>query len=185
MSTTTTASFSFTVDNTTGNLYYKIRRRLSGDTAWTQVTQSGDTVDISGLEINRLYDFQVVNVNGGENPASAVTQSINITNPNPEFYPTNVSIGLDFTNLSEDIDAYALTIAESSTPAVIIESTTLYPVPSGDTLDYEFTGLDPVTSYLITIAPSANQFINTFSYTVVTEAFANCAAPNNVTATLS
>lgn len=182
-----TFHLSWTCDNTVSTTGFKVRYRLTDAPTWTIVTvsSSGDTAEISGLD-NRLYDFQIVNLNIPlSNPSSTVFQGIGINGLDPQFYPTNVSIGLDFANLSEDIDAYALTIAESASPAVIIDSTTLYPVPSGDTLDYEFTGLDPVTSYLITIAPSANQFINTFSYTVVTEAFANCAAPNNVTATLS
>lgn len=185
MSTTTTSHFSFTVDNDSGNLYYKIRRRLSGDTAWTQVTTSGDTVEIPGLLINRLYDFQVINVNGSDNPASAISQGISITDPDPSIYPTNVSIGLEFQELSDDIDQYTLTIAETLVPGTVINTHILYPTPSGDTLEYTFTGLTPVTSYLISITPTANQFYKTFTYTSVTTAFGDCATPNNVIATLT
>jgi hypothetical protein len=184
MSTTTTASFPWTCDNTTGTTAFKIRYRLSGTSVWTQktVAPSGTTVSISGLDINRLYDFQIVNVNGAENPASVVFQGISFTDPEPEFYPTNIQIGVEFANLSEDIDTYTLTIAKLSTPGTIIETRVLTPA---DPNTYTLEGLTPATQYVITITPAANQFTKTFSYFVTTEALATCPAPNNVTATLA
>jgi hypothetical protein len=184
MSTTTTASFSFTCDNTVGTSAFKIRYRLSGTSVWTQktVSPSGTTVSLPGLSINTLYDFQVVNINGSDNPASAVSQSINITDPEPEFYPTNIQIGVEFANLSEDIDTYTITIARLSTPGTIIETAVVTPA---DPTTYTLTGLTAATQYVITITPAANQFTKTFSYFVTTEALATCPAPNNVTATLA
>jgi hypothetical protein len=183
MSTTTTATIPFTCDNRTGTSAFKIRYRLSGTTIWTQqsIAPTGSTVSIPGLAINKLYDFQVVNINGGDNPASAVTQNINITDPNPEFYPTNTQMGVEFDNLSEDIDSYTLTIAVSSTPGTIIETEELTPEEINS---YTFTDLVPGTRYVITITPAANQFTNTFIYTVTTSDVSVCPQPNTVTATI-
>lgn len=184
MSITTTATIPWTCDNTAGTTNFKVRYRLSGTTVWSAVTvsSSGSTLDISGLLIDRLYDFQVTNINNDTNPASGVTQSINITDPYPQLYPTNVSIGVEFENLSEDIDSYTLTIAPYSSPGTILHTEIVSPA---DTMEYEFTGLTPSTEYVITITPAANQFYTTFSYTDTTTAFANCPAPNTVTATLT
>lgn len=181
MSTTTTAHFSFEVEDTTGNTAYKIRYRLAGETIWNQVLQSGTTVDISGLAINRMYDFQVVNINGDDNPASIVFQSINITDPDPAFFTTNTQITAEFPNLSDDIDTYTLTIAPYSTPGIILETAIL---AAASTVEHTFTGLDPATIYVVTITPAANQFTTTFSYQVTTELTATCPAPQNATATL-
>lgn len=182
MPTTTTAHASWSLDNTTGSTGFKFRYRLSGTTVWSAVTTSGTTVDISGLAINRLYDFQIVNLNNAENPASGVYQSINITDPYPVFFPTNDSITIEFDNLSEDIDTYTATIATKSSPGVILHTEVITPA---DTMSYTFTDLLPVTAYVITLTPAANQFTNTFTYNVTTEAFATCPSVVDVTATLS
>lgn len=184
-----TFHLSWTCDNTAGTTGFRVRYRYSGDTVWTSFFLSGDTVDtaeVHGTD-NRLYDFQYVNVNNDGNPASSIVQNIGINGLEPSFYPTNVTIGTEFEQLpGGDIDQYTLTIAETINPGTIIESQILYPTASGDTLlEHTFTGLTPVTSYLITITPTANQFYRTFEYTSVTTAFSLCAAPNNVTATLT
>lgn len=184
MSITTTATIPWTVDNTSGTTAFKVRHRLSGTTVWSSSTvpSNVDELAISALLINRLYDFQVVNINGDANPASAVVQSINITDPYPQFYPTNVAISLEFDNLSEDIDSYTATIAEVSTPGNILHTEVISPA---DSMEYTFVDLTPSTDYLITLTPVANQFYTTFSYTETTTAFSSCPAPNTVTATLT
>jgi len=182
MSTTTTANASWTCDNTTGTTGFKFRYRLSGETVWNAVTVTGTTVAVSDLEINRLYDFQIVNINGAENPACAVYQDINITDPNPAIYPTNTSLGIEFDNLSADIDSYTATIAEYSSPGTILHTEIITPA---STMDYTFTGLNPLTEYVITITPAANQFYKTYSYNATTLAYATCVGPLTVTATLS
>lgn len=182
MSITTSATIPWTVDNTTGNQYYKLRYRQSGTTVWNMVTTSGTTATVSGLAINTLYDFQVVNVNGGENPASAVSQSINITDPYPLFFPTNTNVYVEFQNLSEDIDTYTVTIAPFSSPGTILDTQVLSPA---DPVSCTFADLQSLTQYVITITPAANQFYKTFSYTVTTKDIATCVGVQNVVATLS
>lgn len=182
MAITTTAHFSWEVDNTVGNVDYKIKYRLSGTTPWDILDTSGTTIAIHGLEINRLYDFQVVNINNNDNPASAVNQSINITEPDVTISPTYNTVAYAFPNLSSDIDTYTTTIALYSAPGVILATHILSP---SSTVTDTFTGLQGATMYVLTISPAANQFINTFIYTFTTADSATCAAPQNSTATLS
>lgn len=182
MPTTTTAHFDWTVSNTTGNTSYTIKYRLTGTSVWTAQSTSGITASISGLAINRIYDFQVENVNNLTNPLSAISTGINITDPGPAFSPVNTSISYSFSNLSIDIDSYTTTIAQFSTPGTILATHLLEPA---DTVTDTFTGLSPLTKYLITITPTANQFYKQFSYAVITALTGICPIPLNPVATLT
>jgi len=185
MSITTTAHDTFSVEDLTGHAYYTIRHRLSGTSVWTQYNTSGTTFAISGLSINMLYDFQVVNVNNTTNPASAISQAINITNPNPTISPTNVTVGYAFNNLSTDMTLYTGEIALATTPTVIIATHALSPGAFPSVVSDTFTGLTPSTNYILTIIPSSGSFYNTFTYPFTTNASAACPAPTAVSATLS
>lgn len=178
---TTTAHFEWSVSNITGTTEYKVNYRLAGAPVWSQYATSGTTASVSGLLINRIYDFQIINVNGVDNPASTITQAINITDPNPVFSPINTAISYSFANLSSDIEEYTCTIALLSSPTVILATHTLSPAV---TVTDTFSGLAPLTVYQITIQPIAGPFYNTFTYSVTTTENSTCAAPLSITATL-
>ena len=182
MPTTTTAHFSWEVENTTGTLSYKVNYRLSGTTAFTQFSTSGTTAAIPGLAINRLYDFQVINVNNLDNPASAISQAINITDPEPVISPTNVSVSYTFSNLSDDMTGYTATIAPQSNPGDILAT---HELSVSGTITDTFTGLSALNGYIITLTPTAGIFYKSYTYLFFTTASANCPAPQNVNATLS
>ena len=181
MATTTTPHFSWTVENPSGNLYYKVAYRVSGTTPFIQFNTSGMTAAIPGLLPNILYDFQVTNVNNLTNPVSPLVQSANITDPMPTISPVNNAITLSWTNLSADITGYTTTIALTSNPTVILA--THNPSIAGTITD-TFTGLSSLTSYRITITPAIGSISTTFSYTASTTATSLCPAPINVTVTL-
>lgn len=182
---TTTAHAPITLENSSGHVYYTIKYRLSGTSLWTQFNTSGSTITVSGLEINMLYDFQVVNVNNTDNPSSAIKQGVNITNPSPSISPTNNSVGYQFNNLSTDITSYTSTIALATTPGTIIATHTLSPGAYPSVVSDTFTGLSVSTGYILTLIPSAGAFYNTFTYPFTTSAQAACPAPTGVYATLS
>ena len=184
-----------TCSNTTGSTNFRIKYRLTGDTIWTMFLippSSATTVTIpqdsptSVLDNNRIYDFQVQNLNGDDNPLSLIVQSIGITDPDVAFSPTNTSVGFEFENLSEDIDSYLITITTAADPSTIIASQTLstgnvYPQPMTGT----FSFLDPLTTYRFVINPVANQFSESFVHTFTTEATEQYPNVISVTATLS
>lgn len=185
MATTTTAHFSWTVENLIGHVSYTVKRRLSGTSIWTQYSTSGTTAVIAGLAINMLYDFQVVNVNNDDNPASLISQAINITDPNPTVSPTNVTVGYQFNNLSTDITSYTGEIALAANPTVILATHVLSPGTYPNVVSDTFTGLTASTNYILSILPSAGSFYNTFTYPFTTTSHAACPAPTVVSATLS
>lgn len=181
MATTTSVQFEWDVANLTGVTGYKVNYRLTGAPVWMQYETSGTSANIHELIPNRIYDFQVITINGIDNPASGVTQGINITDPNPVFSPINTAISYSFANLSADIEEYTCTIALLSSPTVILATHTLSPAV---TVTDTFSGLAPLTVYQITIQPIAGPFYNTFTYSVTTTENSTCAAPLSITATL-
>lgn len=182
MAITTTSHFSWTTDNTVGTTGYTVRYRLTGSMIWFEYNTSGTTAAIPGLAIDRIYDFQVVNINNNGNPASAISQGINITDPGPIFSPTNSAIGYSFSNLSVDITEYIATIALSSTPTVVISTHVL---PITDNITDTFTGLNNLTQYQVSIQPVAGPFYNTFTYLVTTTELSTCPIPLTVVSLLT
>lgn len=182
MSVTTTSYFSWDTQSTAGITGYVVSYRLINDVIWTQFNTSGTTTAISGLAVDRIYSLQVETLSASGNFQSAISQAINITDPLPVFSPTSVAIALSFNNLSVDMDSYVTTIALSSSPNSIIATHMLEPVA---VVTDTFTGLNALTSYVITITPAANQFYKQFSYTVTTLLNTICPAPLMVTASLT
>lgn len=177
---------SFTVPNLTGTTNIKVKYRFSSVTAWTSfnIAPSATTYTVTGVN-NTLYDFQLVNLNGNDNPSSAITQSIWFTNPSPLLSPTNVTLGYSFSNLSADVDTYTCSIAQYSSPGNIITTHVLSAGTFPGTVSDTFTGLNPSTEYVLSITPAANQFANqTFTYTFTTNVVAACATPTGAITTL-
>jgi hypothetical protein len=177
----------------TGTTNFRVRYRLSGDVTWTAFLIDNDATDVTipqdspttVLENNRIYDFQVQNINGADNPLSLILPGIGITDPGVVFSPTNTSVGFEFPNLSVDIDSYLITLSTVEDPSTIINTQTLftgnvYPL----TMSSIFSSLDPLTAYRFVISPAANQFTESFVYTFITEATEQYPNVISVTATL-
>ena len=178
-----TFNLSWEIANTTGTTAVKVKYRKKGTSLWTStlVAASGTTAVVTG-DNNYIYDFQYQNINNDDNPLSTIVNAIGFADPEPTFSPTNTTIGYSFDNLSEDIDSYTVAIASYLTPNVIIESQVKTPA---EPVTGVFTGLSPLSQYYIYVTPAADQFSKTFTYIQITEELATCAAPINVTATLS
>jgi hypothetical protein len=181
MATTTTSNFPVTLSNTTGHEYYTVQYRVSGTSEWTSYNTSGSTEAISGLQTNILYDFQVINVNGTTNPASAIVSSANITDPNYTVSATNNSLALSWPVQSADITAYTTTIALTSNPTVILATHNPAIAP---TVTDIFTGLSSFTSYTIGIVSAIGSIFHSTVVTGVTAQTATCPNPSQVSATL-
>lgn len=167
-------------ENTVGSTNFKVKYRLMGDSIWTSLLvdpSSGTTVTVPldspdhVLLDNRIYDFQIQNLNGADNPLSLITQQCGITDVDIVLSPTNASVGYTFPNLSVDIDSYTATIALASAPGDILQTHILTP---SNAVSDEFTGLDAATDYILSITPVANQFSDTFAHPFTTASFAQC-----------
>jgi len=183
MSTTTTASFSWTTEpSTVGVTGYVVNYQLASDIIWTQISTALQTVSIPGLLVNRIYSFQIETLLASGNTMGPLSQACNITDPFPTFSPISNAISLSFNNLSVDIDSYATTIALASNPSVILQTHALSPA---NIVTDTFAGLIALTNYVITITPAADQFFKQFSYTIATTSTTQCPTPLSVAATLT
>lgn len=176
-----------TCTDITGSTNFKVLYRHAGDSIWTSylISPSGSTSTSFTGTNNWIYDIKVQNLNGVDNPVSLTSQAIGITEPELSISPTDVTVDYSFDNLSVDMDTYTVTIAPATAPGSIIATHILpagtYPNVIVDT----FTGLSPITSYIISVTPSANAFIDTFTYTFTTAETVTCAPPLAATASIS
>lgn len=162
-----------TCSNISGSTNFKIKYRLQGDSIWTSylISPSGSTTvtvptdsPTHVLLDNRIYDFQVQNINGADNPLSVISQSIGITEPDLSISPTSAAVGYSFPNLSQDIDSYTVQITTVDNPGSIIAAHVLSAGSYPNTVSDTFTGLDQLTAYRLLVSPVANQFTSTFIY---------------------
>lgn len=185
-----TAHIGIRPDSVIGSTNFKVRYRLMGDTVWASYLipvppTSGTTATIHDLLDNRIYDIQIQNINGADNPLSTITQGIGFSEPNVTISPTSNSVGYSFPNLSQDIDSYLVQLTTFEDPATIIASTTIAAGIYPNTLSSTFSGLEQLTSYRLVITPTANQFSEPFVYIFATESLTLCPDVSNLTATFS
>jgi len=183
-----------TCSNITGSTNFKVKYRLMGDSVWTSFLippTSGSVITIpqnspvSVLPNNRIYDFQIQNLNGADNPLSLISQSIGITDPNPLISPTATAAGYSFNNLSVDIDSYTIDLTTVAEPGTVIQTNILTPTTFPETLSDTFISLLPLTGYRLIITPVANQFSASFVHSFNTGTSSGCPEVTNVTATLT
>ena len=177
--------------NTSGSSNFKVKYRLAdGDGTWmsyliTVPPTSGTTAVIGPLLDNRIYDFQIQNLNGAANDLSLIAQNIGITDPNPGLSPTATTVGYSFANLSQDIDSYTVQLTTLDNPGVILATHVLSAGAFPGTISDAFTALTGNTSYRLVITPVANQFNTTFVHVFVTNASGRCPDVPSVTVTLT
>jgi hypothetical protein len=183
-----TFNIQISCSNVTGSTNFKVKYRLMGDNIWTSfliAPSSGTTVTTPQLLNNRIYEFQIQNLNSADNALSTISQQIGITDPGAVLSPTSTSVGYSFANLSQDMDSYTVQLATVADPGTIIATHILPAGAYPGTLSDVFTGLMPFTQYRMTITPVANQFSAPFLYVFTTSNTNKCADPINVIVQLS
>lgn len=177
--------------DTTGSVGFKVMYRLMGAPAWTSYMipvppTSGSTAVISG-DNYRIYEFQIQNINGADNPISPVTQDLAwYLGPQPvTITPTSISVGYQFNNLSVDVDSYTVQLTTLDAPGTILATHVLSAGVFPNTISDSFTSLLPLTSYRLVITPVANQFSQPFVYTFTTPPGGGCPNVPTVTASIT
>lgn len=182
--------------NVTGSTNFKVKYRLAGTDVWSSFLipvpdTSGTTAVIPQdspthvLLDNRIYEFQLQNLNGADNPLSLIMQDMGITDPTPVFSPTSSSVGYSFSNLSPDIDSYTVQLTTVADPGTILQTHTISAGVYPNTLTDSFTGLSPLVAYRIVISPVANQFTSSFVHNFTTLGSGGCANVSGVTVSIS
>lgn len=163
-----------------------VQYKLSSSGTWItfqNVSGSTNTITITGLQDNLIYDFRVVtNCSGGTPAPSAPTQQINLLCPTVTATPSDTSVAYSFNELGGSVTAYAVKLFSSDGLTEIASQT-----PSGTSVrSGTFTGLTASTSYKIRVVITAGSFSKTDCAFVdtTTTATPTCNAPSNVTASV-
>lgn len=178
-----TFGLSWTVENTTGNVAYKVYWRAAGTSLWTTATTSGTTYSVGLQADNTIFDFEIQNINNDDNSICAIFQGIGFTDPDPVFSVANDSIAFSFEKPTNYITSYTATLALSSDPGTTLQ--TIEISSPGTTVNGTFTGLTNSTIYVMSLLVAANEFTQVFTYNNATTDFSTCYPPTSSHAYLS
>lgn len=173
--------------NSTGQ---RVDYKQNSSATWLQfgglLSPSANTVTVTGLLDNVIYDFRIVNLCSDGGPTnSPVDTKVLITCPSVTYTDLPTSIAYQFSHLGGDVTKYVVELLNAAGTAVLDTKTHL--APSG-TIASTFTGLTPSTNYGVRItvyAGTSFQFAKTCPVSNRTTAAPNpCNAPTNVVATM-
>lgn len=177
-----TLSWTIGVGATSQNVQYK----LSTSSTWitfSTVAGSTTTETVTGLNDNLLYNFRIISICSGGQPApSAVVTKINIICPSVTTTVTSTTISYSFNEIGGDINSYVVKLFNSAGTAEVTTST-----PTGTTTRTgTITGLVASSTYKLRVVPTAGSITKTDCpfVNVTTAAPPVCSIPTNVVATL-
>lgn len=168
----------------TQTIQYKVNT-TSTWTTYTVLAPGVNSIGVTGLNYNTLYDFQIINncPTGGTTILSG--QDIIIQCPNLLISPTSGSVTVQFTGLGGTIDTYVVQLLNATSSAIISTNTLTAPFPA--MISTTFTGLTSLTTYNIKTIPSSGSYSNSNCATVpfTTSNTPVCAAPTGLMVTFS
>lgn len=182
------ASLSWNLDSNVNNGPMTVQYKFSTVTGWTTATTlpSGSTsYAITGLNQNKIYNFQIINncPSGGPSP-STVFSTIEFTCPTVNLTFDSSSISYSFVGVNGDIDTYVATLFDS-TGSTVIQTKTIS-APFASTVIGTFSGLNASTQYQVKLTEKALTFSKDCnSQTVTTAAVPTCPTVSNVSGSMS
>lgn len=183
-----TATINWTPAGGTYSLSQDIEYKAIDDGGWTfhsNVSASANSVVISGLTDNVIYQYRITNkCAGGTNTVSAVDEAIYITCPSPVFVNQGLTgVAFNFFHLGGDISGYVVDLLSASD---VVLDTKTFGSP-GSVVASFFNGLTPATNYKIRVTPKAlgDQAEYTLVCAPVLFTTDSCSPPTDVSATLS
>jgi hypothetical protein len=183
-----TATINWTPAGGTYSLSQDIEYKAIDDGGWTfhsNVSASANSVVISGLTNNIIYQYRITNkCAGGVNTISAVDEAIYIVCPSPVFATQGMTaVAFNFSNPGGDISSYVVDLLSGSD--VVLDSKTF--ASPGSVVASTFTGLTPGTNYKIRVTTKAvgDQGEYTLACAPVLFTTDSCNPPTDVSAALS
>lgn len=152
---------------------------------YTTVGPTINTIGVTGLNYNTLYDFQIVNNCPTGSTTDLMGQSYVIQCVGLVITPSSTTATVQFFNLGGTIDTYTVNLLNAGASSILQTNTLVAPFPAS--ISTVFTGLTPLTTYNIQVIPSTYGIQNT---TCVTTSFQTsntptCPAPVGLTVTFS
>lgn len=180
------AALTWVLDSNANNGPEIVQYKLASVSNWTTATTlpiGSTSYSISGLNQNRIYNFQVINncSVGGPSPSTVLT-SIEQTCPTVALGSTSNSVSYSFPNLGGDISSYVVTLFDS-TGTTVIQTQTQNP-PFASTITSPFNGLTANTAYQVQMVVNAGTFSKTCgAQTITTQVVPTCPTLSNLTLT--
>lgn len=178
------ANLTWSLDSNSNNGPQTVQYKLSTVSNWTTATTTNIGVTnagITGLNQNRLYNFQVINncTSGGPSPSTPFS-AIELTCPTVNLTSTSNSVTYSFVSLGGDINTYTVTLFDSTGNNVIQTKTENAPFAS--TVTNKFSGLSPNTSYQAKVVVNAGTFSKACNpQTITTPNVPSCPTLSNFT----
>lgn len=156
-----------------------------GYTFHSNVSASTNTVDITGLSNNTIYQFLITNnCVSGIGALSSIAEAIHFACPVVDLDITYNSVTFTFTHPGGDITGYHVYLLDDADDII---SPLVFTSPGGTVTD-SFTGLTPETNYGIRVVPDAVGDLDTYSVECDIDHFTTeavvCNTPTGVSASL-
>lgn len=181
------ANLTWSLDSNSNNGPQTVQYKFANVSNWTTATTVSSTTNsagITGLNQNKLYNFQVINNCPTGGPSASTTLSaIEFTCPSINLTSTSTSITYSFVNLGGDIDTYTLTLLDSGNNVV---QTKTESGPFSSTVTNTFSGLTANTGYQIQSTVKSGTLSKACGFqTITTPNVPSCPTAANFTVTFS
>lgn len=180
-------SLTWSLDSNSNNQNQTIQYKLNTASNWITaavVPPTTNSYSITGLNQNKIYNFQIVNncSSGGPTP-STVQSTVELTCPNINLTSDSTSISYSFTNVGGDVNSYVINLYDNTGLTLIQSKTESSPFAS--TITNTFSGLNPNTSYNIKATVNAGTFSKTCGTQIIsTPNTPSCPTVNNFSVTI-
>jgi hypothetical protein len=142
-------------------------RTITGVTTWnlfSSVGPSVNTATITGLLVNRIYEFRIVNNCSNSGVAySNLDSDINLTCPSVDYVLGTTLVFYSFTHLGGDVNKYEVLLY--ATDGTTLLSTNIHTNPSG-TIDGSFTTVAN-TNYKVEVRVYAGNATGIYTYSKI------------------
>lgn len=165
---------------------YRVKSVGGSWTVFSSVSASVNTVTVTGLADNTIYEFRVVNMCSGGDVASFNAEGVNQTCVSQSHSVTATSCTVTFPHLGGEVSKYNIKIYQTIGGTLISSVDKTGPFTGGSTVTHTFTGLTSGAGYYVQITPYVGTYSlpNCSEFDILTTA-PSCAAPSGVTVTLS
>lgn len=182
------ANLTWILDSNSNNGPLTVQHKLASVSNWstdTSVPVGTITAGVTGLNQNRIYNFQVINncSFGGPSPSTPFNV-IELTCPTVNLTSTSNSVSYSFVSLGGDIDSYTIALFDSTGNNLI--QTKTESVPFSSTITNSFSGLTPNTSYQAKVTVAAGTFTKVCNpQTITTPNVPTCPTLSGLSVTVS
>lgn len=123
---------------------------------FTTVVSTVDTIAVTGLDYNTIYNFRIVNNCPDGNNQTVLGNDVVFTCPQITTTPSDTTVLVQFFDLGGSIDKYVVDLLNPFTN-VVLQSKNLV-APFSANVSTTFTSLSPVTQYSVRVRPNASTY---------------------------